>query len=94
MVSFENFVKSMTPSLLELKVTPSVCFAFKIPDDVTATNMYISVFFQDRERDAAKSSKVPLAQMMNAFSQLCWIEKQYYSLTYLTPKRFLMKDVS
>ena len=50
--------------------------------------------FQDKERDAAKSSKVPLAQLMNAFSQLCWIEKQYYSLTYLTPKRFLMKDVS
>ena len=37
MVSFENFVKSMTPSLLELKVTPSFCFTFKIPDDVTAT---------------------------------------------------------
>ena len=50
--------------------------------------------FQDKERDATKSSKVPLAQLMNAFSQLCWIEKQYYSLTYLTPKRFLMKDVS
>ena len=40
MVSFENFVKSMTPSLLELKVPPNFCFAFKIPDDVTATNMY------------------------------------------------------
>ena len=32
--------KLMTPSLLELKVTPSFCFAFKIPDDVTATNKY------------------------------------------------------
>ena len=41
MVSFENFVKSMTPSLLELKVTPSFCFAFKIPDDVNATNTYL-----------------------------------------------------
>ena len=40
MVSFENFVKSMPPSLLELKVTPSFCFAFKIPDDPTATNKY------------------------------------------------------
>ena len=38
MVSFENFVKSMTPSLLELKVTPSFCFPFKIPDDPTATS--------------------------------------------------------
>ena len=37
MVSFENFVKSMPPSLLELKVIPSFCFAFKIPDEVTAT---------------------------------------------------------
>ena len=37
MVSFENFVKSMPPSLSELKVIPSFCFAFKIPDDVNAT---------------------------------------------------------
>ena len=41
MVSFENFVKSMPPSLSELKVTPSFCFPFKIPDDPTATNMYL-----------------------------------------------------
>ena len=38
MVSFENFVKLVSPSLSELKVTPSFCFAFKIPDDPTATN--------------------------------------------------------
>ena len=38
MLSFENFVKSMPPSLSELKVTPSFCFAFKIPDDVAASN--------------------------------------------------------
>ena len=38
MVSFENFVKSMPPSLSELKVTPSFCFPFKIPDDPTATS--------------------------------------------------------
>ena len=45
MVSFENVVKSMRPSLSELKVIPSFCFAFKIPDNVTATNtnMYNSV---------------------------------------------------
>ena len=41
MVSFENFVKSMPLSLSELKVTPSFCFPLKIPDDPTATNMYI-----------------------------------------------------
>ena len=40
MVSFENFVKSMPPSLSELKVIPSFCFAFKIPDNVTATIKY------------------------------------------------------
>ena len=38
MVSFEIFVKAMPPSLSELKVLPSFCFAFKIPDDVTASN--------------------------------------------------------
>ena len=41
MVSFEKFVKSMLPSLLELKVTPSFCFPFKIPDNPTATILYI-----------------------------------------------------
>ena len=39
MLTFENFVKSMPPSLLELKVTPSFCFAFKIPDDRAVTNI-------------------------------------------------------
>ena len=39
MVSFEIFVKSMPPSLWELKVLPSFRFAFKIPDDVTVTNI-------------------------------------------------------
>ena len=41
MVSFEIFVKAMPPSLSELKVLPSFCFAFKIPDNVTASNVYI-----------------------------------------------------
>ena len=41
MVSFEIFVKAMPPSLSELKVLPSFCFAFKIPDDRAVTNMYI-----------------------------------------------------
>ena len=40
MLSFENFVKSMPPSLSELKVTPSFCFAFKIPDDRAASTLY------------------------------------------------------
>ena len=44
MVSFETFVKAMPPSLSELKVLPSFCFAFKIPDDVAASNRYLYVF--------------------------------------------------
>ena len=40
MVSFEIFVKAMPPSLSELKVTPSFCFAFKIPDDRAVTSKY------------------------------------------------------
>ena len=36
-VSFEIFVKAMPPSLSELKVLPSFCFAFKIPDDMAAS---------------------------------------------------------
>ena len=42
MVSFEIFVKAMPPCLSELKVLPSFCFAFKIPEDVAASNMYIA----------------------------------------------------
>ena len=41
MVSFEIFVKAMPPSLSELKVLASFCFAFKIPDDVTASSKYM-----------------------------------------------------
>ena len=49
MLSFENFVKSMPPSLSELKVTPSFCFAFKFPDDPTASikNVWMGTFFQE-----------------------------------------------
>ena len=43
MVSFEIVVKSMPPSLSELKVKPSFCFPFKIPDDLTATIIYVCV---------------------------------------------------
>jgi hypothetical protein len=37
MVSFENFVKLVSPRLSELKVTPIFCFDLKIPDNVTAS---------------------------------------------------------
>ena len=38
--NFENFLKSMTSCLSELKVTPIFCIGFKIHDIVTATNKY------------------------------------------------------
>ena len=44
MVSFENFVKSMTPSLSELKVKPSFCLPFKTLDNPTATYKYVVSF--------------------------------------------------
>ena len=44
-VIFENFVKSMTFCSLKLKVTPSFCFAFKIPEDVTASSIYCSFWW-------------------------------------------------
>ena len=40
MGSFEIFVKAMLPSLSELKILPSFCFAFKIPDDRAVTIIY------------------------------------------------------
>ena len=43
-VIFEIFIKSMTSCLSKLKVTTSFCFAFKIHDDVTATNNYKRYF--------------------------------------------------
>ena len=36
----------MPPSLSELKVIASFCFAFKIPDDVTATTIYYAYKFE------------------------------------------------
>ena len=36
-----SLTKSMPSSLSELKVTPSFCCPFKIPDDPTATNEYM-----------------------------------------------------
>ena len=43
MVSFENFVKLVSLSLSELKVTPSFCFAFKIPEDVSASIIHATM---------------------------------------------------
>ena len=44
--SFKNFVKSMPPSLSDLRFTPSFCFAFKIPDDCAVTSLYTSTILR------------------------------------------------
>ena len=73
MVSFEIFVKAMPPSLSELKVLPSFCFTFKIPDDRAVTNDYnhilgsreiftvFSVVFQAStdKKSGKKARKIP-----------------------------------
>ena len=45
MVSFENFVKSLPPSLSELKVKPIFWFSIKIRDDPTASSTYALLFY-------------------------------------------------
>ena len=54
MVSFEIFVKAMPPSLSELKVLPSFCFAFKIPDDVAASINYTVTNYKFLKREKIK----------------------------------------
>ena len=66
MLSFEIFVKSMPPRLSELKVTPSFCFAFKIPDDVTPTNTYRRYALRD-----IMTIQVPLIYIFFDFRPLC-----------------------
>ena len=56
MVSFEIFVKAMPPSLSELKVLPSFCFAFKIPDNVAASSKYLLYPFTQQK--SAEEEKV------------------------------------
>ena len=50
MLSCENFVKSMPPSLSESKATPSFCFPFKIPDDPTATTKYLCSMYTPKHK--------------------------------------------
>ena len=44
----------MPPSLSELKVTPSFCFAFKIPDNPTATDTYIVYEYAQEEKQGGQ----------------------------------------
>ena len=77
MVSFEIFVKSMPPSLSELKVLPSFCFAFKIPEDVAVSTKYLTFKGQElpgndywtrfvKKEDTSKKDKKYLASVMRS----------------------------
>ena len=85
MVSFEIFVKSMPPSLSELKVTPSFCFPFKIPDDPTASNKYNTsgslIFREIHEYEKYDSSE--------DFTTLC--KEKIYSISRHMAERQLQK---
>ena len=84
MVSFENFVKSMTPSLMELKVTPSFCFAFKIPDNVTATTQYTFRFLPNMYESAMIKFRISeKATKIWSYLLLRFDVTTYYNLTYL-----------
>ena len=44
----------MPPSLSELKVTPSFFFFFKIPDDVTASTLYVLMYISEYDMKKKK----------------------------------------
>ena len=69
MVSFENFVKSLPPSISELKVKPIFCFPIKIRDDPTASNKYFEVKpalpSQDTSNFYNTMGEIPFQQEIN-----------------------------
>ena len=95
MVSFEIFVKSMPPSLSELKVTPSFCFAFKIPDDPTTTSTYNKTTFFPEGKDgdvkiddiSAKTMKLLLIFIYKDILAKSGLISECYSLWLKSPKQ-------
>jgi hypothetical protein len=72
-VIFENFVKSMTPCLSKLKVTPNFCFAFKIPDDMTtlaSSNDELHVDFEKVHCNISQILEVFEKDLAISFSKL------------------------
>ena len=88
MVSFENFVKSMPPSLSELKVTPSFCFPFKIRDDPTASNKYISCenYLVQKYIKLTFFKAVEVRQVCQKPNRIC-TQKPYYGVFFHTKER-------
>ena len=74
MVSLENFLKSMPPSLWKLKVTPSFCFPFKIPDNPIATNIMckcISGVLEEYWAGISSKIRIPPKWRLHDLFQAC-----------------------
>ena len=74
MAIFENFVKSMPPSLSELKVTPSFCFTFKTPDDVAASTVKSTVQIYTVEWMGRNFDVFPGFQKIPCYAEYCVIQ--------------------
>ena len=89
-VIFENFIKSMTSCLSKLKVTFSFCFAFKIPDDPTATNIQtklqfwalienvLKLRFVKKTSKVAKGNTINLDKISNLEISICCLKKRMF----------------
>ena len=89
-VIFENFVKSMMSCLSKLKVTPSFCFAFKIPDDPTASKWELTQQF------LVTSCKSTIFKWFASFFDIkknlspLLTEWHHISITYISHERLCM----
>ena len=78
MVSFEIFVKAMPPSSSELKVLPSFCFAFKIPDDVAASTIYTYLEIHEKKLD----TRLDFLSLDISSKFLAWLEPLFVFLCF------------
>ena len=71
----------MPPSLSELKVLPSFCFAFKIPDNVTVTNRYHGWLFWSYQlnRTANSANSVPFYYKLAGWLTHTLLQRTLYS---------------
>ena len=89
MVSFEIFVKAMPPSLSELKVLPSFCFAFKIPDNMAASNKYVESIYKTQK---SRTKVLPSATTNEYyFSQLYGWKVTIYRTQLCSVNNYLYK---
>ena len=85
MVSFENFVKSLPPSLSELKVKPIFCFPIKIRDDPTASNKYSNSYEMWKPLSIKITSRLRFVNLFVEGSRVCdvrYLHVFYFCLLY------------